>query len=274
MNGQPGTGQGGTIGAVPRNAAEAELLAAGFGNGVDYSGAAIEEPDLVWMGDSYTDPTILDKSYLGTTAAQTIQSSRLQSGWMTVNQAEAEWWLMDAPTKQNIIESVAMIDDKIPTDERARQKYLEYVRQGQTYTSVYPENPVSPMELMRRVGENAVQVRQLRGGSGSRTSRVVNLTNPDDARSLVNGALQQYLGRDATPEEVAEFTKALNQAERKNPLVTTPTQRSGGVSAGQRAIDFARSQEGSAEFLAETQYSDWFTEVIMRDPTEGVASGL
>ena len=129
-------------------------------------------------------------------------------------------------------------------------------------------------DLLERNAENAVKVRAMRGDGGGGVSRVVNLTNPDDAKSLVNGALQTYLGRDATQEEITEFTKALNKAERQNPIVSTRTQRSGGVSPAQRAEDFARSQEGSAEFLADTQYSNWFQEAIMSNPTEGIASGL
>ena len=269
----PGAGQGGTIAAVPRNPAEAaamEFIGAGFGQGQMMPGSPIDEPDYVWMGTDYeTTPKTFSSADLYTPAHQ-----RIGAGWMTVEKADAEWYVMDARKKQQVTDYVAAIDDKIPTDERTRYKYVEAIRQAQQFTAVYPDNPLTPFEVLRRNAENAVQVRAMRGGSGGGTSRVVNLTNPDDAKSLVNASLQKYLGRDATDEEITEFTKALNKAERRNPIVTTKTQKSGGVGSAQRAEDFARSQEGAAEFLAETQYSDWFQEAIMASPTEGIASGL
>ena len=270
----PGTGQGGTIAAVPRNPAEAaamEFYGAGYGQGQMMPGSPIDEPDYVWMGTDYeTTPKTFSSADLYTPAHQ-----RMGAGWMTVEKAEAEYFLMDATKRNEITGYVQMIDDQVPTAERVRYKYTEALRQAQQFTAVYPENPLTVFDVMQRNAENAVQVRAMRGGSGGGgVSRVVNLTNPDDAKSLVNASLQQYLGRDATDEEITEFTKALNKAERRSPIVTTKTQRSGGVSPAQRAEDFARSQEGAAEFLAETQYSDWFQEAIMASPTEGIASGL
>lgn len=272
MTNGPGAGQGGTYAAVPRNPAEAaamQFYGSGFGEGQMIPGSPIDEPNYVWMGDRYTTPVDIPAADY-----DPVVSNRLNSGWMTMEQAEAEWFVMDPQTKQMVTDYVAKIDDQVPTDERARYKYVETLRQAQQFTSVYPENPLTVFDLMKRNAENAVQVRAMRGDGGGGVSRVVNLTNPDDAKSLVNAALQTYLGRDASQEEITEFTKALNKAERQNPIVSTRTQRSGGVSPAQRAEDFARSQEGSAEFLADTQYSDWFQEAITSNPTEGIASGL
>ena len=48
----------------------------------------------------------------------------------------------------------------------------------------------------------------------------VNLTGILDAKALVNGALGQFLGRRATPEEIKSFHALLNQQEQANPTTT------------------------------------------------------
>ena len=105
-------------------------------------------------------------------------------------------------------------------------------------------------------------------------SVVVNLTNPSDAKLLVDQALTQYLGRQATEEESTQFHALLNQAETRNPQVATPTSRSGGLNPQQAAKEYAMSQGDAAEFAANTQYMDWLMAKITKDTTEGVASGL
>jgi hypothetical protein len=125
------------------------------------------------------------------------------------------------------------------------------------------------------------------GGSSSSTStnttRQVQLTNPDSARQLVNNALDTYLGRRATAEESQAFLKALNQHEQANPSMQTSTtvsagtsdgkgnsvsqsssdvMGSGGTSSSQFAEDWARAQEGSAEYQASTTYLDAFMQAL------------
>ena len=100
------------------------------------------------------------------------------------------------------------------------------------------------------------------------------MTNPSDAKVLADSALSNYLGRAANEEETSMFLSTLNKAERQNPIITTQSSRSGGVNREQVAKEFAQSQEGAAEYLASTQYMDWFMEKLASDPTEGIESGL
>lgn len=100
------------------------------------------------------------------------------------------------------------------------------------------------------------------------------LTNPSAARGIMNTALQQYLGRDAKPEEQQAFLAALNAEESANPTrthqvtTTTPSghnnsvaqsdRTTGGVDQAQFAEEWARAQPGSAEFQAAGRYMDLF----------------
>jgi hypothetical protein len=116
------------------------------------------------------------------------------------------------------------------------------------------------------------------GGVSHSQSTTVDLTNPDSAKQLVNDALARYLGRDANDQELAAFTQALNAREKQSPrkqsgtTVTTGTAQnsnssttgtnSGGTSPTQFAEDWARGQEGSAEYQAATRFMDVFMNAI------------
>lgn len=111
------------------------------------------------------------------------------------------------------------------------------------------------------------------GGPRAFYNETVNLTNPEDAQILVQNALSQYLGRNATEQELAAFTKALRKEEQASPAIdqgvsgrggTTRT-TSGGVSAAQAqemAKDFAQSRPDYAEFQASTNLLDAFIGVL------------
>lgn len=122
------------------------------------------------------------------------------------------------------------------------------------------------------------------------TDRIINLTNPTEAQSFVDSALQQYLGRDATEEERGKFYEALNQLERENPVIqrsrrtTTPygpglqkskgrTVQEGGINAAVVAEEFAASRPQAAETAISGQYMDWFMEKLGQDTMEGLEIG-
>lgn len=156
-----------------------------------------------------------------------------------------------------------------------QQEWDKYTQAAGSYNKATGQS-VSPIEFLRMQNDRLERIGKLpqQGGSGSGSSSVVNLTNPSDARALVDNALSSYLGRAATTEEAEQFLGVLNAQERANPINTTKSSRSGGVNTQQVAKDFARSQEGAAEFMADTQYMDWFMNKITGDPTKEIASGL
>lgn len=106
---------------------------------------------------------------------------------------------------------------------------------------------------------------QGRGGGGGPT-KAVNLTDPGSAKQLMNQALQQYLGRDATPRELRKFVDALNAAEMRNPqqqVVSGSTAVSmGGFNPATFAQDYAAGMEGAGEFQAVTAGLDNFINAL------------
>lgn len=133
--------------------------------------------------------------------------------------------------------------------------------------------PITPWEYMELLAGGMSGARG-GGGGGGGVSRVVDLTNPSDAQVLVDNALNSYLGRRATEEELGTFLQTLNKAERANPVVTTPSGRTGGVNRELVAREFAESRDEAAEFMVESQYMNWFEQLLNRDVTEGIESGL
>lgn len=120
------------------------------------------------------------------------------------------------------------------------------------------------------------------GGGGSRygayTNSSVSLTNQFDAREVVDNALNQWLGRDATPEERTKFWKQLNAGESANPRVESGVTSkggsravgSGGYNPRVAAEDFAKSRSDYAETTFATTAMDLIKESIMGDQTEGL----
>lgn len=120
------------------------------------------------------------------------------------------------------------------------------------------------------------------GYSGPVTSKSkqtsVDLTDPSNARALVDAAMTQYLGRRPTDKEYGSFLQQLNAMEEKNPSVTTQTstttagtgssstvakqKTTGGSNAQQYAVEYARGQEGAAEYTAATTVADAFISLL------------
>lgn len=100
------------------------------------------------------------------------------------------------------------------------------------------------------------------GGGAAAPTKAVNLTDPGTAKTLLNQALESYLGKKASPKEVDTFLKALNVQEMKNPTDTTIQNgmvvRSGGFNPATFAEDYAAGMEGAGEFKAATSLLDTF----------------
>lgn len=105
------------------------------------------------------------------------------------------------------------------------------------------------------------------GGSGApKITKSVNLTDPGTAETLIDQALQQYLGRRANNDEVRAFRKALRKAERGAPTevdVEGDMQiTSGGFNPATFAQQYAEGMEGAAEYQAATTFLDSFIESL------------
>lgn len=106
-------------------------------------------------------------------------------------------------------------------------------------------------------------------GPSSNIDSTVTLTDPGTAQTLVDQALEQYLGRKANDKETATFRKALAAAQMANPQVTqsatsggtnstSSTLRSGGFNPQTFAEEWALGQKGAGEYQAATTFLDTF----------------
>lgn len=123
------------------------------------------------------------------------------------------------------------------------------------------------------------------GGGAAQPTRgvveTVNFTDPGTAKTVLDQALQQYLGRTATTKELSQFKKALTSVQEDMPSVTTTdtdlvtekgelTQKT--RQTGQSPMNvqsfaqaYAQAQEGSAEYQAATDLMDSFISAIAGD---------
>lgn len=104
------------------------------------------------------------------------------------------------------------------------------------------------------------------GGGGTATIR---LTSRTDALVILNQAMQQFLGRKASPQELEKFVKALNSQERANPITQEfqgdTVIQAGGFNPQTFAEEFALAKDGSAEYQAATSFLDAFMSVLDGD---------
>lgn len=228
----------------------------------------------VWMGSDYDQPQrlIVGSTYGPTSGggtAKTVYPVDVATGAMWADLDDNEYLAWSAEVSKSLGWDV----QKDPN--RLKSEYVNTVLGAAAYQKDTGRD-VSPFDYLKMQNERRERLGLLKpqGGSGSGYSRVVSLSNPQDARVLVDNALTEYLGRAATEEESAQFLKILNAQERANPQVNTPGSQSGGVNREQIAKEFGRSRDDAAEFMANTQYMDWFMNKIVQDPTEGIASGL
>lgn len=127
----------------------------------------------------------------------------------------------------------------------------------------------NPNQRLLTLDEGLDYLESRGGAEGDTVTRTTTtISTKDEAYGTLNQALTAYLGREATQEELSQFTAQLNAFERKSPTVSTTTGTSTIVSGGtegareRMATEFARSQEGSAAFRAGTYYYDALLDAI------------
>lgn len=111
------------------------------------------------------------------------------------------------------------------------------------------------------------------GGGGATTRTIVNLTNKFDAEVLVNTALNNYLGRDASEDEIREFWKQLNKGERKNPTISGPSGTKGGFNSSLASEKYAETRDDYAETTADVTLKGLMENAI-RGRMSGTLEGM
>lgn len=135
------------------------------------------------------------------------------------------------------------------------------------------EKKVTPLQAFDNLLANSVDASIASGGGGggggggaAGPTKSINLTDPGTAETLVDQALQGYLGRKASDKEITQFRKALTRAEMAAPseteVVGDTAIRSGGFNPATFAQQYAEGMEGAAEYQTATTFLDSFIEAI------------
>jgi hypothetical protein len=237
--------------------------------------APVPSSRRVYMGPEYQTPWVSGKG-----------SGGGGDGFMSINKAEAMFDFM-LPERYALIQQYASSQSgtNVKSTNSVRTAYSQLLERTANYNEIMGEQ-ISVFDYARM----GIAQRGLPqpsgggggGGGGSGTNVQVRLSSQSDAEALVDQALTSYLGRQADEQERANFYKLLNRVERQNPLVTQTTASgrssssvtTGGVNTQQVATEFALSQDDAAEYMANTQYTDWLIAKMSADPTEVIASGL
>lgn len=114
------------------------------------------------------------------------------------------------------------------------------------------------------------------GGSSTTTQRTVTKLSASDAKTVVNNAYQQALGRDATADELATLAIDLNKQAAANPSVSTTTTGGGssstntttGFNSAQAALDAAKLNPEYEVYQQATTYFD-----AMQSALRGLSTG-
>ena len=208
-------------------------------------------------------------------APQYVPDTPASRSYLPIDKVGGAWWLLDNDQKDRFRNAFNQTIGYENRDVRALINAWGSAALGAAQTSATIGRNITPWEYQELLSADGPGMKERGGGrGGGGVSSVVDLTNPSDAQLLVDNALTQYLGRRATAEETKTFRKALNIAETKNPIVTTPTQRSGGVNRDLIAREFAESRDDAAEFMVQSQFMNWFEQALSKDPTGGLTSGL
>lgn len=187
---------------------------------------------------------------------------------------ELTWGMYGSLPPESKALLVQIMDAKAGTrnwnDEELKKTWSEGILMSESIVSNTGQR-ISPLEALRNFylnpdGSPAQASGGRSGGGGSGRSVQTRLTDPTSAEALIDKSLQGYLGRAATASEKSAFLKALNTYERENPTVSTTsgdyTVTKGGAAPAQFAEEYARSQEGAAEFQAATTYFDSFLNAL------------
>lgn len=190
------------------------------------------------------------------------------------SQAKNAWMTFPDPVMDRLRAAMDAAFGKGNWTNGKLQYYWGQSVDGANYDLYANDRYLNPLDLFPRVIGQAAQDRASRGGGGggggpSMTTQV-RLSDPQTARGLLDQALTQALGREASVAEQRRFMRALNRAEAAAPTVTRSMRTgagasvvtTGGFNPSTFAQEYAEGMQGSAEFQAATTYLDAFMNAL------------
>lgn len=234
---------------------------------------------IVWNQKAWSS-MFPNSNNLETIAAMSDVNSSFWNDWQTKTVANAAFTMLPSAHQ----EAFNRVARALGNGRTGRGLYQDYVQQSAVYGA--DNTAATPYVLLVQeygdlattgTGEDAEYTGPT---TQTRTDKSVQLTDPLSAKGLLSDSLTKYLGKEPSQEELSGFISALNSYEKQNATVSktkavqTPdveghstdtvqsSMTTGGTDPAQFAEDWARSQEGSAEFQAATEYMDAFLTAI------------
>lgn len=114
---------------------------------------------------------------------------------------------------------------------------------GAAYTEAVQRAAAQSQKLGREfsVAEYLVQEASANEGFGTGPKPIRSISAPTEAAATINSVIDSLLNREATAKEIKDFTKILNDAEMKNPSITTDGTSRGGIDRVQFLTDVIKS---------------------------------
>lgn len=241
-----------------QNSLEAQLRQDLGTNGI--FGQAPVLDTMVYMGDDYNKVKGVPNF---------LQKPGSSNGMFTIDEAKGLYVQMDKKETTRFDNAIEKLTGKRPTGLTNQSYWEDMITQAGIYSNAIGK-PVSPWEIAELL---AARTPAGEGAGGAYTGPTtttyrdenVNLTDPSNARALIDNAIGGYLGRKPSSKEYKTFLQALNATEEVNPTISERVTKSsgsgnpasqtvdnkgttmGGVNRQQFANEFAKSDEQYAE---------------------------
>lgn len=261
----PGVGGALSVGRPVMAASTTEQMMAAAGLGGQVVAGQGSEP-TVYMGPSFHAAT--PNAGEATAQNRLEQQAAKQKAFFTLTQAQQQFYNLTPSEFETLkTQGSRMMGYDISNSYQQMQTVWNAMIQAAVARSRITNADVDPWSALDTMAaQSTPKVPTAADYTGPVTS--TDLSNPDTARYVLDSALKQNLGRSPNAEEQQSFYAALQQHARSNPTVTTPNEvlgsgatSSGGYQEAQFAQDWAKGQEGAAEYRA-SQYADLLTQAI------------
>lgn len=236
------------------NALEAQMLLMQKAGIIGQMGFTSPTDNMIFLGPDYvTEMTIPKRGKRGT------------SGKVTTEQAYVEWFRLDEEQQERFNSAIETLTGSRPEGTSGYSRWKEMVDLSGVYSNArgIDIDPISTAELM--AARSPAKPSGVGAGPTTTisTTESIDLTNPSQARRLLDNTLGSYLGRLPSQKEYSNFLRVLNATEETSPTITEQTTRTtpgegttrvrskvrgeGGLSREQVATEFVRGQEDYAE---------------------------
>lgn len=236
------------------NALEAQMLLMQKAGIVGQMGFTSPTDKMIFLGPDYATEMVIPK-----------RGIRGTSGKVTTEQAYAHWLNMDEEEQERFSGAIELLTGSKPEGTTGYLRWREMVDLSGVLSQSLGKDidPISTAEMMA-----ARSPAKPSGAGGGPTTTIsttesIDLTNPSQARRLLDNTLGGYLGRTPTQKEYSNFLRVLNATEEVTPTITEQTTRTvpgegttrvrskvrseGGLSREQMATEFVRGREDYAE---------------------------